>query len=122
MVNVVKPTSRANPLSLAFGLPASVSFTPGSIATPVADIAVGGTKMERATELFLRFPNANRQFILDLFQKHCAMSRAGAATYYTTIRASLWTEQKAVWHDTKAKWKETREEWASKQASRKIAK
>lgn len=105
----------SNPLSLGYRIPKSMTFDPGTPPQPIADIAVGGTKLERATELFNRYPSASRQFILQLFQKHCDMTRAGAATYYTTIRSTQWNNTKAEWTKTKAEWKAQQESWAKRQ-------
>lgn len=113
MVNIVKPTSRVNPHSLAYGLPADVCFTPGA---PAAAVAVGGTKLERATALIKQYPVASRQFILQLFIEQLSMSKAGAATYYTML------QKQREWASTKTEWKAIRSDWKWKNEQRKMPK
>mgnify|MGYP006181627045 CR=1 FL=1 len=48
------------------------------------------TKMERATALYSKLladdPHIPRKDIIDEFVKHCELTPAGAATYYSTIK------------------------------------
>lgn len=76
--------ARTNPLSLVYRVPEHISFSPGPREVVVA---IGGTKMERAQALFDKYPQASRQYVMDQFQQHLSMTRAGASTYYTMIKA-----------------------------------
>lgn len=48
------------------------------------------TKMERATALYTKLllddPDIPRKDVIDEFVKHCELTPAGAATYYSTIK------------------------------------
>lgn len=54
------------------------------------DAKAPATKMERATALYSKLladdPHIPRKDIIDEFVKHCELTPAGAATYYSTIK------------------------------------
>ncbi|MDP2716492.1 hypothetical protein [Rheinheimera sp.] len=61
-----------------------------SAPAAITDAKAPATKMERATALYSKLladdPHIPRKDIIDEFVKHCELTPAGAATYYSTIK------------------------------------
>lgn len=67
---------------------ASTSWPSGPAVPKIKLSAPGPSKKQKAINIFNAYPHATRGQMIEMFMEHCDLTKAGAATYYQSIKSS----------------------------------